>query len=179
MAEDEGGGPGLIETHQALKKRTKLLRIVFPLVIILIVVLNVFGLVRQVEELDTEALASSFESEAHKVWPRIEDDLALIAKHMEPVLAKEIQKQSEALAPRLESRLKSDVEKLKVRIERDFHTELEKSLDEIDGGCRFRNCLHETEPDCAVRAAAQAGEVHEDRYASYLAIVDSVRRGDG
>lgn len=132
MAEGQDEVVDLIEAHKGLKKRTKLLRIVFPLVIILIVVLNVMGLVNQVKELDTEALASSFESEAHKVWPRIEDDLALVAKHLQPVLAKEIQTQSEALAPRLEAKLKSDVEKLKVRVERDFLVELEKSLDEIE-----------------------------------------------
>ena len=132
MAEGHEGGVDLIEVHKSLKKRTKLLRIVFPLVIVLIVVLNVMGLVDQVKQLDTEALASSFESEAHKVWPRIEDDLALVAEHLQPVLAKEIQIQSEALAPKLEAKLKSDVEKLKVRIERDFLVELEKSLDEIE-----------------------------------------------
>jgi len=132
MAEAQEEGVDLIEAHKTLKKRTKLLRIVFPLVIVLIVVLNVMGLVSQVKEMDTEALAASFESEAHKVWPRIEDDLALVAKHLQPVLAKEIQTQSEALAPRLEAKLKSDVEALKVRVERDFQVELEKSLDEIE-----------------------------------------------
>ncbi len=106
MSEGQGGGLDLIEAHKALKKRTRILRVVFPLVVILIVVLNVLGLVNQVKQLDTEALASSFESEAHKVWPRIEEDLALVAQHLQPVLAKEIQTQSEALAPKLEAKLK-------------------------------------------------------------------------
>jgi vacuolar-type H+-ATPase subunit F/Vma7 len=132
MSEEQDTGGGLIEAHVALKKRMKLLRIVFPLVIILIVVLNVFGLVRQVKELDTEALASSFESEAHKLWPRLEDDLSLMAAHLQPVLAKELQKQSEAMAPKIEAKLKSDVEAMKVTIERDFQAALEKSLDEIE-----------------------------------------------
>jgi hypothetical protein len=114
MSEEQDAGAGLIEAHKALKKRMKLLRIVFPLVIILIVVLNVYGLVQQVNDLDTEALAASFESEAHKIWPRLEDDLSLVAMHLEPVLAKEIQKQSEALAPKLKAKLKSDVEAMKV-----------------------------------------------------------------
>jgi len=132
MSEEQDAGAGLIEAHKALKKRMKLLRIVFPLVIILIVVLNVYGLVQQVNDLDTEALAASFESEAHKIWPRLEDDLSLVAMHLEPVLAKEIQKQSEALAPKLKAKLKSDVEAMKVTIERDFQKALEKSLDEIE-----------------------------------------------
>lgn len=38
--------------------------------------------------------------------------------------------------------------------------------------CRFRDCTHRHEPDCAVRAAVERGEIAASRYASYLAIVD-------
>lgn len=37
----------------------------------------------------------------------------------------------------------------------------------IAEGCRFRDCKHETEPGCAVRAAVEAGEVDPARFASY------------
>lgn len=33
--------------------------------------------------------------------------------------------------------------------------------------CRFRDCLHENEPGCAVRAAVEAGEISSQRVASY------------
>jgi len=36
--------------------------------------------------------------------------------------------------------------------------------------CRFENCLHQSEPDCAVRAAVESGAIHTDRYERYLAI---------
>jgi ribosome biogenesis GTPase len=45
--------------------------------------------------------------------------------------------------------------------------------------CHFRNCLHETEPGCAVRHAVEEGAIHKGRYESYLGIVGSVRRGEG
>ncbi len=35
--------------------------------------------------------------------------------------------------------------------------------------CRFADCKHKTEPDCAVRAALQDGSLTEDRWESYLA----------
>lgn len=35
-------------------------------------------------------------------------------------------------------------------------------------GCQFRNCRHDGEPGCAVRAAAQSGALSPDRYDSYL-----------
>jgi ribosome biogenesis GTPase len=34
-------------------------------------------------------------------------------------------------------------------------------------GCRFRGCLHMSEPSCAVRAALEAGELDEERYKHY------------
>lgn len=37
--------------------------------------------------------------------------------------------------------------------------------------CKYSNCLHETEPDCAVRAAYEAGTLAESRYRSYLSIL--------
>jgi len=53
----------------------------------------------------------------------------------------------------------------------------ELGVDEIEGcfrefrplaaKCRFRGCTHLSEPDCAVRAAAERGEVAESRYRHY------------
>jgi ribosome biogenesis GTPase len=40
-------------------------------------------------------------------------------------------------------------------------------IDELAVGCRFRDCEHESEPDCAVRAAVARGELAADRLASY------------
>jgi ribosome biogenesis GTPase len=39
------------------------------------------------------------------------------------------------------------------------------------GRCRFRDCSHHQEPDCAVRAAVQEGLISARRYASYQAIM--------
>ena len=41
-------------------------------------------------------------------------------------------------------------------------------------GCRFDNCRHLTEPDCAVRRAAEAGTFDPDRLASYQRIYEEV-----
>jgi ribosome biogenesis GTPase len=38
--------------------------------------------------------------------------------------------------------------------------------------CRFNNCLHLDEPECAVRAAVEKGEIDFLRYKSYLNIID-------
>ncbi len=40
--------------------------------------------------------------------------------------------------------------------------------------CRFSNCLHRDEDDCAVRAAVEAGEISNRRYYSYLKMFEEV-----
>jgi ribosome biogenesis GTPase len=40
--------------------------------------------------------------------------------------------------------------------------------------CQFNNCLHYNEPGCAVKEAVNNREIHEDRYVSYLGILDSI-----
>jgi ribosome biogenesis GTPase len=35
-------------------------------------------------------------------------------------------------------------------------------------GCHFRDCRHETEPRCAVKAAVEAGEIPAERLANYV-----------
>ncbi|MGM0578596.1 MAG: ribosome small subunit-dependent GTPase A [Myxococcota bacterium] len=45
--------------------------------------------------------------------------------------------------------------------------------------CRFRDCVHETEPGCAVREAVEEGRIARSRYESYLRILRSVRSGEG
>jgi len=40
--------------------------------------------------------------------------------------------------------------------------------------CQFNNCLHINEPGCAVKEAVINGEISEDRYVSYINILDSI-----
>lgn len=42
--------------------------------------------------------------------------------------------------------------------------------------CQFNNCLHYNEPGCAIKAAVNDGEIHEDRYISYLGIMESIEQ---
>ncbi|MDA0188902.1 MAG: ribosome small subunit-dependent GTPase A [Proteobacteria bacterium] len=43
------------------------------------------------------------------------------------------------------------------------------------GQCRFRDCRHDREPDCAVRAAAARGEIDARRLATFLALCAASR----
>lgn len=40
--------------------------------------------------------------------------------------------------------------------------------------CQFNNCVHTNEPECAIKDALNRGEIHVDRYVSYMTILDSM-----
>lgn len=40
--------------------------------------------------------------------------------------------------------------------------------------CQFNNCMHLNEPECAVKEAVIEGSIHENRYISYVTILDSI-----
>jgi ribosome biogenesis GTPase len=44
----------------------------------------------------------------------------------------------------------------------------------LAGGCRFKDCRHLDEPDCAVRAGAEQGSVAASRYHSYKKIYETL-----
>ena len=43
------------------------------------------------------------------------------------------------------------------------------------GKCRFRNCRHQHEPDCALIKAISAGKIQRARFESYLHMVNSLK----
>ena len=46
------------------------------------------------------------------------------------------------------------------------------------GECRFQDCLHHREPDCAVQKALSAGDVSPSRYQSYLRMLDELQHSE-
>lgn len=44
----------------------------------------------------------------------------------------------------------------------------------LERGCRFRDCLHRSEPDCAVLAAVGSGEIDERRHRSFVQLLDEL-----
>jgi ribosome biogenesis GTPase len=51
-----------------------------------------------------------------------------------------------------------------------FFPEMRRRLQD----CRFHNCLHRNEPNCAIKAALETGEIHPSRYDSYLRMLEEV-----
>jgi ribosome biogenesis GTPase len=48
-------------------------------------------------------------------------------------------------------------------------------IEELGRGCRFTDCRHETEPDCAVVAALEGGTLDASRFASYRKLQRELR----
>jgi len=41
------------------------------------------------------------------------------------------------------------------------------------GACKFRNCAHINEPNCAIKEAVESGEIHHKRYENYLQLISA------
>jgi ribosome biogenesis GTPase len=48
----------------------------------------------------------------------------------------------------------------------------------FNGCCRFKTCLHKTEPGCAVKEALENGEVSRRRHESYLRMLEELEEQD-
>ena len=53
---------------------------------------------------------------------------------------------------------------------RDYFPEFRR----LTGDCRFNSCQHLSEPDCAVKAAVESGDISGHRYRSYLHIRETL-----
>jgi len=46
-------------------------------------------------------------------------------------------------------------------------------INKVSEGCKFSNCMHVNEPGCAVMKATEEGSIAEERYQSYLNMINS------
>lgn len=50
-----------------------------------------------------------------------------------------------------------------------------KEINKYGFQCGFHSCLHDREPNCAVKAYVEAGKISQERYKNYLSILNEVR----
>lgn len=43
---------------------------------------------------------------------------------------------------------------------------------QFNGNCKFKNCSHKNEPECAIKKAVEDGNLNEQRFKNYLRLVD-------
>lgn len=50
-----------------------------------------------------------------------------------------------------------------------------KEINEAAASCKFRGCLHDKEPQCAVKAAVDDGEIKQHRYKNYIRFLNEIQ----
>jgi ribosome biogenesis GTPase len=45
------------------------------------------------------------------------------------------------------------------------------------GKCKYATCIHDREPHCAIKEAAESGAIRADRFATYMKLLDELRGG--
>lgn len=48
-----------------------------------------------------------------------------------------------------------------------------KEMQPLIGQCKYNNCMHVNEPECAIQAAVASGQISEQRFSSYLSIISN------
>lgn len=48
-------------------------------------------------------------------------------------------------------------------------------MKELKSSCRFRGCLHDKEPHCAIKKAVESGDISEFRYANYKTFLQEIK----
>ena len=51
-------------------------------------------------------------------------------------------------------------------------------FEEYNHNCKFRGCLHNKEPECAVKNALQENKINETRYNFYIRILEELLEGE-
>lgn len=49
---------------------------------------------------------------------------------------------------------------------------------DLKSDCKFHNCLHTTEPQCAIKNAVEEGKITESRYESYLTFLEEAKENE-
>ena len=49
-----------------------------------------------------------------------------------------------------------------------------REIFKVSHGCKFSNCTHRNEPNCAVKEAVEKGEISELRFINYLQLLDEI-----
>lgn len=58
-----------------------------------------------------------------------------------------------------------------VELEKEHISHYFPEMRERLNACKFNNCLHQNEPDCAIKEAVEEGEIAESRYVNYLSLI--------
>ena len=62
-----------------------------------------------------------------------------------------------------------------VEIEEEELASLYREFAPFLGRCRFLSCMHQNEPDCAVKKAVEQGIIHPERYKRYIKILNILK----
>ena len=118
----------LIDEHKKVKGRLRLIWRLGPLFILVLLVLNIYGMVDRVRDFDSEEFALELENEARAAWPSLEYRLSEVAEKLAPKLEKTILDESEKLGEKLESQISDELDRFRKEGESILAEEVQKSL---------------------------------------------------
>lgn len=118
----------LIEGHQKAKKRERIGRIVFPIVVLAVIGIFLFVIAKRVDRIDDEKLIAHLEKGSQQLAPTIEAELADIGDTLAPVFEKALDDQMKKKQPVLEKRIAEAADQVTANSTKQFEKDLEASV---------------------------------------------------
>lgn len=146
-------GEALVAAHKEAARKLLLLSIAFPVAVIVIIVGHLWAIKNQITNLDPGKVATVTAERLGAVWPDIESHLTYVTQKVEPALGKALETEVAAMAPVLEKRLQTDVDKTLKTAERDFSHAVEMAISQME--TNQRNVLLAKAPVLETDRAAQ------------------------
>ena len=156
-------GTALVEQHIASKKRMKLVRIVGPLAMVLVSVMQIWSIVNMFRDLDTDKLTTTMQTEAERVMPRIQTNILQSAERLRPAVMDAFAQYQTVLGPRLGEVFDKEVGELKGTLNDELKQGLADGLGKAQDRQRgeivknFPELKEDTEAQTAILDAAKAG----------------------
>lgn len=110
MSDTNLTGAALVEAHKGAARKLRIIGILFPIVFMGALLWNLKAIADQVTSIDSAKVGSVLADRANSLIPDVQHGLDDLASTAQPVVSAALETEAMGMAPRIEQRLRSDVD---------------------------------------------------------------------
>jgi hypothetical protein len=146
-------GAALVDAHKSASRQLRIISILFPVVFIAVLLWNLKAIADQVASIDSAAVGTALADKANSLMPDVQHGLDDLAQTAQPVLTNALETEALAMAPRIEQRLRSDVDSSMANAKNDLSVAAKRTIANQDD--TLRALIVKEFPELAGDTAAQ------------------------
>lgn len=146
-------GAALVEAHRSATRKLRIISILFPIVFIAVLLWNLKAIADQVTNIDSARVGAVLAERANSLMPDVQNGLDDLASTAQPVLSAALETEAMGMAPRIEQRLRSDVDTAMANAKNDVAVAAKRTTTEQNAA--MRALIAKELPELASDTAAQ------------------------